>query len=185
MTAPMTRYRWGCIGTGNIAMAMAQQLARLPEAHKEVICSASGKSASAIKSEQVKYGYARATSLDELVSDPEIDIVYVASANTAHAAHCLAALRGGKHVLCEKPMSMTVAEAEEMLEEAHRRRLLLLDATFSAYLPAFEAIRINLPAIGRITRVELNKKIRLSIMRSSPIINSREMGGGLFDGCGS
>ena len=44
------------------------------------------------------------------MADPDIDVVYVASANTAHAAHCLMALRGGKPVLCEKPITMSVAE---------------------------------------------------------------------------
>ena len=63
----------------------------------EVLCSASGKPAAAIEAERAKYGYARAAaSVDELVSDAGVDVVYVASANTAHARHSLAALRAGK-----------------------------------------------------------------------------------------
>lgn len=174
--------RWGCIGTGNIAMAMAQQLSRLPGAKREAICSASGKPASTVEH---TYGYARVLTLEELVSDPAIDIVYVASANTAHAKHCLAALQGMKHVLCEKPMTMNFAEAKEVLAEAERRQLLLVDGSFSAYLPAFDILRAHLPDIGKIQRVELNKKIRMVIMENSPIINLKALGGGLYDGCGS
>jgi len=166
-------------------MAMAQQLSRIPNAHKEAICSASGKAAEAAESKRVEYGYARALSIDELVVDPNIDIVYVASANTEHARHCLAALRGGKHVLCEKPFTMNSRDAKEVIEEATARNLLLSDGTFSAYLPACDVIRSRLPDIGKVQHVELNKKIRLDIMNNSPIINSRVLGGGLFDGCGS
>ena len=96
--------RWGCIGTGHIARAMAQQLSRLPGAQREAICSGSGKSADAIEEARVEYGYARALSLHELMADSDIDVIYVASANCAHAAHCLSALKAGKAVLCEKPL---------------------------------------------------------------------------------
>lgn len=184
--ADTTPIRWGCVGTGNIAMSMAQQLSRLPDACRELLCSASGKSADAIEAQRVKYGYARtASSVEELVADPRVDVVYVASSNTAHAAHCLLALRAGKPVLCEKPLTMTAAELEEVCGEAQRRGLLFVDGTFSAYLPGCAALRASLAAVGRVSEVRLNKKIRLSIMRGSPVINKRAMGGGLFDGCGS
>eukprot|EP00928_Gymnodinium_smaydae_P089371 TRINITY_DN73346_c0_g1_i1.p1 TRINITY_DN73346_c0_g1~~TRINITY_DN73346_c0_g1_i1.p1 ORF type:complete len:359 (+),score=44.38 TRINITY_DN73346_c0_g1_i1:84-1160(+) len=177
--------RWGCIGTGNIAMAMAQQLQRLPCARREAICSASGRSAASVEDKRAQYGYSRALTLEELVSDPCVDVVYVASANNAHAKHCLAALRGGKPVLCEKPLTLSWAEAEEVFAEAERQKLFVMDGTFSAYLPAMSVLRARLPELGALRRVELHKKIRLQIMRNSPIINSRELGGGLFDGCGS
>ena len=112
--------RWACIGTGHIAMAMAQQLSRLPGARREAICSASGKPAAAIENIRAQCGYARALTFDELIADGDVDIVYVASANSAHAAHCLAALRAGKPVLCEKPLTLSLAEAEEIIAEAVR-----------------------------------------------------------------
>lgn len=177
--------RWGCIGTGQIAIAMAQQLSRLPDARLEAICSASGRSLQSARGAAAKCGFARALSLEALVTDSAIDVVYVASANTAHAKHSLAALRGGKAVLCEKPLTMSVGEAEEVFAASVSARRLLVDGTFSACLPAFAVIRAQLPELGRITHVELHKKIRPSILRSSPIINRRALGGGLFDGCGS
>lgn len=186
MSEPTNVVRWACIGTGQIAAAMAQQLARMPDARRELICSASGKPVDAVEPERLKLGYARcAASVAALVADACVDVVYVASANTAHAAHCLAALRAGKHVLCEKPLTMSFAEAEALFEEAERRGVLLVDGIFSACLPGFDAIRAALPSIGRVTHVELHKKIRLAILRSSPIINRRDMGGGIFDGTGS
>ena len=73
-----------------------------------------GKPAAAIESVRAKLGFARAVSLDELLADSEIDVVYVASANSAHAAHCLSALRADKAVLCEKPLTLSLSEAEEV-----------------------------------------------------------------------
>ena len=88
-------------------------------------------------------------------------------------------------MLCEKPLTMTAAEAEELFAEAERRQVLLLDGTFSACLPAVDAMRAALRELGPIRKVELHKKIRKAILESSPVINLRSMGGGLFDGCGS
>jgi predicted dehydrogenase len=56
------------------------------------------------------------TSLDEALTDPAIDAVYVASPVVFHAEHTLAALRAGKHVLCEKPVAMNYPQAQEMAE---------------------------------------------------------------------
>ena len=183
---PTSIIRWGCIGTGFIAKAMAQQLGRIPGAVREAICSASGtKDAAAVADVAAAFGFARATSLDELVCDPAIDVVYVASANSCHAEHCLRALRSGKHVLCEKPLTMSREEVEAVLGEAALRRRLVVDGTFTACLPATSVIRAELPRIGDLLHVEIHKKIRTSISHVNPIINSRELGGGLFDGAGS
>lgn len=178
--------RWGCIGTGFIAKAMAQQLGRVPGAVREAICSASGtKDVAALASIAAACGFSRAVTLAELLSDETIDVVYVASANSAHAQHCLGALRAGKHVLCEKPLTLSRAEAEELFTEAARVQRLLVDGTFTACLPAMAVLRAAIPTIGELTHVELHKKIRTSISHANHIINSRELGGGLFDGAGS
>lgn len=178
--------RWGCIGTGFIAKAMAQQLGRVPGAAREAMCSASGtKDAAAVADVAAACGFARAVTLDELVDDPAIDVVYVASANSSHAEHCLRALRAGKHVLCEKPLTMSRAETDAVLDEATHRRRLIVDGTFTACLPAMGVIRAKLPLIGEVLHVEVHKKIRTSISHVNPILNSRDLGGGLFDGAGS
>uniref|UniRef100_A0A0G4IDY6 D-xylose 1-dehydrogenase (NADP(+), D-xylono-1,5-lactone-forming) n=1 Tax=Chromera velia CCMP2878 TaxID=1169474 RepID=A0A0G4IDY6_9ALVE len=177
--------RWGFVGTGNIAQSMAEQLSFIPEASKKLICSASGKPPAEIEEQRVSLGFAKAVALDDLMCDPEVDVVYVASANTAHAEHCIAALRRGKHVLCEKPLAISAAETRKIVEVVKASGKLLMDGTFQAYMPGFEAIRSALHKVGTITHVELHKKIKRSIMESSPIINSKALGGGLFDGCGS
>ena len=58
----------------------------------------------------------------ELISDPEIEAVHVCTPNVLHAPVTKAAIKAGKHVLCEKPLAMTAAEAKEMLKLAHKKR---------------------------------------------------------------
>ena len=66
-----------------------------------------------------RYGIPQAyASVEDLVSDPRVDAVYVSTPNSLHAPHSLAALRAGKHVLCEKPMAASIGEAREMVDAA-------------------------------------------------------------------
>ncbi len=109
----------GIIGAGNIA-----QSAHLPAYAKHKDCEVvsvydikEGRGADAAK----KFGITRvASSLEELLADPEVDAVSVCTWNNGHKDASIEALKAGKHVLCEKPMAMTVAEAEEMREAADK-----------------------------------------------------------------
>lgn len=73
------------------------------------------------------YGGKVYASVDELIADPEIDAVSVCVANAFHAETAIKALRAGKHVLCEKPMAVTLADCEAMIAEAEKagKRLML------------------------------------------------------------
>lgn len=67
-----------------------------------------------------KYGAKAYTSYEELLADPRVQAVSVCSANSTHAQHTIAALDAGKHVLCEKPMAVTLEECKAMLDAANR-----------------------------------------------------------------
>jgi predicted dehydrogenase len=78
--------------------------------------------------------------IDDMIGDPAVDAVMIATPVRTHFAIALAALRAGKHVLVEKPMTETVAQARQLVDEAARRRLVLMvDHTF-VYTPAIQAI---------------------------------------------
>src|ERR1043166_4105832 len=78
---------------------------------------------------------------NELINDPEIDAVIIATPVSSHYELALAALRAGKHVLVEKPLAQTSEQVHRLIEEAERRRLILMvDHTF-LYTPAVQKIR--------------------------------------------
>lgn len=69
-----------------------------------------------------KHGAAFAyTSLEEMLANPRVDVLYVASPNSLHAAHTIAAALAGKHVLCEKPMALTLEDCQAMIDACKSR----------------------------------------------------------------
>lgn len=78
--------------------------------------------------------------LEDFLSDPAIDIVYISSPNHCHAPQTLLALEAGKAVLCEKPFALNVAEAQAMVNMARKRGLFLMEALWTRFLPSFLAL---------------------------------------------
>ena len=92
----------------------------------------------------------------DLVNDPELDVIYNPLPNSLHCAWSIAALRAGKHVLCEKPIASNAAEAERMAIVARETGRLLGEAFHYSYHPLAERVRKLLRdgAIGRLTHLE-------------------------------
>ena len=95
------------------------------------------------------------TDLDEMLAS-EIDIVYIASPNALHAQHAEKALRAGKHVICEKPFTMTSAQARALFQLAEQKQRFLFEAIVTQHMPNYHAIRDLLPRIGKIKVVQSN-----------------------------
>jgi predicted dehydrogenase len=83
---------------------------------------------------------------------PEIDAVYVASPNAAHYRQTMAALSHGKHVLCEKPVAVNARQAERMIECAHEKKLVMIEAIRPVYEPFLMTLKNSLPLVGRVRR---------------------------------
>lgn len=92
---------------------------------------------------------------EELVKDPNVDIVYVASPHSHHFQHTMMALEAGKHVVCEKPITVNASQAKILYETAKAKKLFLLDAVWTRYFPLSIQIRdlIKKGAIGEVLRV--------------------------------
>ncbi|GAB95903.1 putative dehydrogenase [Kineosphaera limosa] len=100
--------------------------------------------------------------LAAILTDDGVDAVYVASPNGVHAEQVRAALTAGKHVLCEKPLVLHAAEAEELFALADATGVLLVEAMRSAYDPGMQLIRDLLPQLGRVRRAGLRYTQRSS-----------------------
>jgi predicted dehydrogenase len=124
------------------------------------------------------------TQAEDLVRHPEVDAVFVVSANAAHCAETIAAARAGKHVIVEKPMAMTVAEAEEMIDACRRANVRLMVAHMIRLSPAMQRVRELLAGgeIGRISCVRADFVYDGRMSQRGWLLDRRVAGGGpVFD----
>lgn len=104
-----------------------------------------------------EYGASKVyTELDAMLRDPQVNFVYVASPNSLHYSQTKAALLAGKNVICEKPFCTKASQARELISIARERKLFLVDAVPTAFLPNFEILKEQLPKIGRLRLVICN-----------------------------
>lgn len=96
------------------------------------------------------------TSLEELANSDQVDAVYIASPTAFHAEHAITCMRGGKHVLVEKPLASNVKEVEKMIETAKEHQVLLMEAMKTTLVPNFAKVKENLDKIGPIRRYVAN-----------------------------
>ena len=147
--------RVGIIGTGFARRVQVPALHLVPGVVVTAIASRSAERARAVAAE---FGIPHAFgSGEELARAPDVDLVIVSSTPDAHARHTIAALQAGKHVLCEKPMALTVREAEQMLEVAARSPGLARIDHELRYEPNRRKVRqlIQLGTIGPVLHLEL------------------------------
>ena len=95
------------------------------------------------------------TDYDELLAQ-DADFVYVANVNKVHFEYAKKALQAGRNVILEKPFCSTLSQAEELFRIAEEKKLYLFEAVSLLFMPNFEAIKANLPRIGRVHIVECN-----------------------------
>jgi predicted dehydrogenase len=176
--------RWGIISTANIAVHKVipgmRQAARC-----EVVAIAS-RDRERAEGAASDLGIARAYgSYEDLLADADVDAVYVPLPNHLHAAWTIAAARAGKHVLCEKPLAMSSADAQGMVEACEAEGVLLMEAFMYRLHPTWEGVR-ELVVSGRIGELRAVQSW-FSYFNDDPtdIRNIPEAGGGaLFDvGC--
>ncbi len=138
---------------GNIAGQMAATVAAMKNEVNAYAIAARDENRAAAMAE--KYGFSKAYgSYEALFADPLVDIVYVASPHNFHAQHVRAALCAGKHVLCEKPMTVNAIEAAALFALAAEKGLVLTEATWTRYQP-FVPLLLQKIADGAIGEVQL------------------------------
>jgi predicted dehydrogenase len=156
-TATGARLRWGVIATGGIAAAVTRDLELLPDAELYAVSSRTQAAADAFAAD---YGFARAygdtggeTGYERLLADEAVDVVYVATPHAHHHEIALAALSAGKHVLCEKALTVNAREASELVALARAKGLFLMEAMWSRFLPSMQRA-FEIAASGEIGAVK-------------------------------
>ncbi|NLP82377.1 Gfo/Idh/MocA family oxidoreductase [Microbacterium sp. CFH 90308] len=168
--------RWGILGPGGIARAFAGDL-RTAGLDLAAVGSRRLESAADFAG---RFDIARAHgSYEDLVADPDVDIVYIATPHPMHAANALLALEAGKHVLIEKPFTINAAEAAAVRDAAAERGLLAMEAMWTRYLPHMVRIReiVASGVLGELRALTADHTQRIT---SDPLhrINALELGGG-------
>jgi predicted dehydrogenase len=168
--------RWGILGPGGIARAFTSDLRT---AGLDVVAVGSRRLESA-QAFAADFGIPHAHgSYEELVADPDVDIVYIATPHPMHAANALLALEAGKHVLVEKPFTLTAAEAAAVRDAAAERGLLAMEAMWTRYLPHMIRIR-EIVASGVLGEIRALTADHTQLITSDPAhrLNALELGGG-------
>lgn len=144
------------LGTGKIVDEVLPVLKEINGIELSAILSTPRSLEKAQKLAEI-YGISQASSdYDSILANPDVDTVYVALPNHLHYDYAKKALIAGKHVICEKPFTLTLAEFEVLAKIAEQNNRILLEAITNQYLGNFAAIKGNLAKIGDIKIVECN-----------------------------
>ncbi len=178
------KLRWGILGTGNIAKKFAQGVADSASGELVAVGSRSVESAQAFASKfpvNTAHG-----SYEALLADPDVEAVYISTPHPLHAEWAVKTAEAGKHILCEKPLTMNHAEAMAVAEAAHRHGVFLMEAFMYRCHPqtarVVELVRTG--AIGEVRLIRADFGFDAGRNLSSRLLDPALGGGGILDvGC--
>jgi predicted dehydrogenase len=183
--APHAGVRWGVLGAARIAVR--QVIPAIQTCGRGRVEAVASRDIAAAQRVAAQFGIGRAYgSYEALVSDPEIDVVYIPLPNHLHVPWSLRAIEAGKHVLCEKPIGLTAAEAGQLADRAARSpRLKVMEAFMYRFHPQWQRAR-ELAAGGAIGQVRaIHTWFSYFNVDPQNVRNMKDIGGGaLMDiGC--
>lgn len=165
----------GVLGTGWIVMTVTPALKGIPEAECYAIASRTKERAEAAAKE---YGYEKAYgSYEELVEDPAVEFVYVATPHSRHYEDMMLCIKHGKHVICEKAFTLNARQAKEVQEAAKQAGVFVAEAIWTRYMPSRKIIQDTIESgiIGEVTNLTANLSYA---MREKKRIYVPELAGG-------
>ena len=174
---PSPIIRWGILGTGFIAGEFAKGLKQVRQAQLLGVASRTAANAGAFgKIFQVPRAY---DSCQQLVRDPDIDVIYIATPNHTHKELCLMCLDAGKPVLCEKPFALNAEEATEVIELARRQKLFCMEAMWMRFMPLMQEVKKAI-ARGVIGEVKMLQADLGYVVPDNKYSSPLELGGGVL-----
>jgi predicted dehydrogenase len=174
------KLRWGIIGTGGIARKFARGLAESRTGQLQAVGSRAEETLRAFLKEFPVRGHA---SYEALLADAEVDIVYISTPHPMHAEWCVKAARAGKHILCEKPLTMNALEAAVVIDAARAAGVFQMEAFMYRCHPQtarlLELIRAG--SIGTVKLVQAEFSFRTEWNPEGRLLNPALGGGGILD----
>jgi predicted dehydrogenase len=189
--------KWGILATGAIARQFTKDLLVDPTTrgandikHEVVAVGSSSsveKSKEFIKAVGAPASTAAYSNYDDLVHDPNVDVIYVATPHTYHYENAKSALNAGKHVLCEKPFTINAEQIKHLKQIANEKNLFLMEAVWTRYFPLVLDLQKKLfedKIIGKIHRTSADLGVNFGLddlPYTSRLIDPKLGGGALLD----
>lgn len=171
--------KFAILAPGGIARKMTMAVREIPEVELYAVGSRNLEKAQRFADE---WGFEKAYgSYEELVSDPQVELVYVASPHSHHYEHAKLCLMHDKHVLVEKAFTVNASQAKELVALAKERNLLLVEAMWTRFMPARKIIDdiLEQDMIGKVTSITAN--LGYSLLHKERLIKPELAGGALLD----
>lgn len=176
--------RWGILGLGGIANRFAESLPQSRTGRLAAVASRSGEKAAAFARKHSAAGaYGR---YEDLLADPGVDAVYIAMPHPMHAEWAIRAAEAGKHILCEKPLTVTAAEAEAVIGAARRHGVFLMEAFMYRCHPQIRRLAeiVRSGAVGEVRSVRATFSFDAGFNPGGRLLAKSLGGGGILDvGC--
>ncbi|XP_076394793.1 trans-1,2-dihydrobenzene-1,2-diol dehydrogenase isoform X2 [Megachile rotundata] len=169
--------RWGIASAGKISHDFVNAVGILPASQHVVVAVAArdlSRAQQFASLHKIKKAY---DSYAKLAEDKDVDIVYIGALNPQHFEIAQLMLNHGKHVLCEKPLTMNLKQTTELVNLAKKKKLFLMEAIWSRCFPTYEAIKkeIDSGSIGDIHQVIVSFGFQLANVDR---LNQKSLGGG-------
>jgi len=174
-------FKWGILGTGGIALAFARDLTFL---NNHIVAAVGSRTQEKAEEFAIEFpGCTAHGSYEKLVTNPEIDAIYVATPHPMHFTNTILALKAGKPVLCEKPFSINASQARAMVEASIENNVALLEAMWMRFLPHIHQVRkiIASGVLGDIISVTADHGQRLADQGIARLVEPSLAGGALLD----
>jgi len=173
--------RWGIVGPGRIASLVIKDFPYVDGAEALAVASRSAERAEAFAT---KHGLPRAYgSYHEIMNDPDVDVLYIATPHPQHHAIALAAIAAGKAVLIEKTFTATVAGAEQIIDAAKRHQIFTMEAMWTRFQPAIVAARVLIDdgAIGEVRQLQADLGVDRPYDPTDRLFDPAQGGGAMLD----
>src|SRR5688572_26312407 len=146
------KIRWGILGCGNIGNKFAADLKWVENSELVAVASRNHQKANEMATKHnVKFAF---DSYNALVSCPEVDVIYIATPHGLHHEHALLCIRHKKSVLCEKAFALNSRDAKEMIQEAKRHQVFIMEAFWTKFIPQYQKV-VSLIAKGELGVIKM------------------------------
>ena len=175
------KIRWGFLSAGAIASAFAAALHHSESGQAVAVAARSGADAARFAA---RYGIARSyEGYETLLEDPEVDVVYLATPHPLHAEWAIATLQAGKHLLCEKPLTLNLADAKRVMQAASHAGRFLMEGYMYRFHPQTERLveLIRAGTIGEIQAVEVSICYGQELSTLKRLVDPKLGGGSILD----